>query len=189
MSSRGVLLWAFQSRRPTAHNCSFLLMEVYSQRPPQMEGHELPQLVMAITGQSSDASDGSLWNNSGCHAALSSLGDISAPAAELGEQALGRLPAQMSSPPSTTHGNARTGIAASPHQTQPLQNPSQTQVVRWWVGWGLFFFEGDTGEMGALKECRRQVYTTSKVSLSSAHRSCWKTAMHNELVTQSCHFY
>lgn len=43
--------------------------------------------------------------------------------------------------------------------------------------------------MGALKECRRQVYTTPEVSLSSAHHSCWKMAMHNELVTQSCHFY
>lgn len=137
MSSRGVPLRAFQSSRPAAHNCSFLLLEVYSQWPPQMEGHELPQLVMAITGQSCDALDGSLRNNSGCHAALSSLGDISAPVAELGEKALGRLPAQMSSPPSTTHGSTRTGIAASPYQTQTLQNPSQTQVVRWWVGLGF----------------------------------------------------
>ena len=83
---------------------------------------------------------------SGCHAALSSLGNISAPAAELREQALSRLPVQMSSPrqhPIRTQLMLdRDRCLSTPNPAcqelqGPLQKPSQTQVVWCWVGGGL----------------------------------------------------
>lgn len=102
---------------------------------------------------------------SGCHAALSSWGNISAPEAELGEQALGRPPVQMSSPPppSTTHENrVSAGQALLPLHTKPplpgAAGASSKSFIDtgclvlgwWWFGWvcllgfrfGFCFWQG-----------------------------------------------